>query len=126
MITLKDELGDGAVLADSSGQVLGAGAYLFVDHPEAIIPEEGCTLHLAAASASMRPDVVAAITLSEETGTVRLFESGAAVRTYDPRKSTRARSKRTSSSAAPANNEPESSHGCGSSCWRVRSAKVRA
>lgn len=94
MITLKDELGDGAVIADSSGQVLGARAYLIVDHPEASIPEEGGTRHLAAASASMRPDAVAAITLSEETGTVRLFEGGSAVRVYDPRKSTRAKSKR--------------------------------
>ena len=94
MITVKDELGDGAVIVDSTGQILGAGAYLIVDHPEASIPEGGGARHLAAASVSMRPNVVAAITLSEETNVVRLFERGAAVRTYDPRKSTRAKSGR--------------------------------
>lgn len=94
MITVKDELGDGAVVIDGTGQVLGAGAYVVVDHPEANIPEEGSTRHLAAASVSMRDEIIAAITLSEETGIVRLFENGSAVRTYDPRKATRAKSKR--------------------------------
>lgn len=32
--------GDGAVVIDTTGQVLGASAYVIVDHPEAEIPDE--------------------------------------------------------------------------------------
>lgn len=76
--------GDGAVVVDAGGQVLGSGAYLVVDHPEATVPDEGGSRHLAAASASMREDIHAAVTISEETGRVRLFAAGKVVAYFDP------------------------------------------
>ncbi|MBN1807429.1 MAG: diadenylate cyclase [Planctomycetes bacterium] len=81
----KDAFGDGAVVVDAGGRVLGSGAYVVVEHPEAKIPDEAGSRHLAAASASLRPDTVATITISEETGRVRLFQDGKVVSYFDPR-----------------------------------------
>jgi len=78
--------GDGAVVIDVTGQVLGAGAYLVVDHPEAEIPEEGGSRHLAASSASIRPDINAVVTISEESLRVRLFVGGRITALFDPAK----------------------------------------
>lgn len=80
----EEVFGDGAIVIDVTGQVLGSGAYLVVDHPEAKIPEEGGSRHLAAASASMREDIVASVVISEETGRVRLFENGKVSAFFDP------------------------------------------
>jgi DNA integrity scanning protein DisA with diadenylate cyclase activity len=78
--------GDGAIVINSTGQVLGASAYVVVDYPKAVIPEEGGSRHLAAASASIRPDVMATVTISEETRRVRLFLRGRVAAMFDPEK----------------------------------------
>ena len=78
--------GDGAIVVNSTGQVLGASAYVVVDHPKAVIPEESGSRHLAAASASLRPDVVGTVTISEETRRVRLFLKGRVAAMFDPEK----------------------------------------
>ena len=82
---LQDEiLGDGAVVVDASGQVLGGRLYLLIDHPELEIPEGCATRHLAAASTSLRRDVESVITLSEETNVAGVFRGGRATQTHDP------------------------------------------
>jgi DNA integrity scanning protein DisA with diadenylate cyclase activity len=95
---LQDEiLGDGAVVVDASGQVLGGRLYLLIDHPELEIPEGCATRHLAAASTSLRRDVESVITLSEETNVARVFRNGRVTRTHDPAaaKQKRARKKKS-------------------------------
>ncbi len=77
-------LGDGAVVVDASGQVLGGRLYLLIDHPELAIPEGCATRHLAAASTSLRRDVVAVVTLSEETNVARIFRNGKVASSYNP------------------------------------------
>jgi len=76
--------GDGAIIVNSTGQVLGAAAYVVVDYPKVVIPEEGGSRHLAAASASLRHDVLGAVTISEETRRVRLFIKGRVSAMFDP------------------------------------------
>ena len=77
-------LEDGAVIVDASGQVLAGRILLVVDHPEVEIPEGCATRHVAAASTSLRRDVEAVITLSEEKNVARVFRDGKVAETYDP------------------------------------------
>lgn len=82
---LRDEaLEDGAVVVDTSGQVLGGRIYLVVDHPDIEIPEGCFARHKAAASTSLRRDVEAVITLSEGNNIARVFRDGGVVEVYDP------------------------------------------
>ena len=81
---LQGDVADGAVVADESGQILGGGIYLDIDHPEADVPDGGFTRHLAAASTSLHKEVKSVIALSEETNVARMFEKGVVVATYDP------------------------------------------
>lgn len=67
---------DGAIVINSSGQILGAGVYLVVDNPLLETPDDCGTRHKAAASFSERNDVISVLTLSEETNTVRLWKQG--------------------------------------------------
>lgn len=67
---------DGAIIVDKTGQIIGAGIYLTVDHPTLDIPDECGTRHKAAASFSLHNDVISVLTLSEETNTVRLWRDG--------------------------------------------------
>jgi len=94
MLLQDNSLGDGAVIVDASGQILGGRVYLVVDHPEVEIPPGSATRHLAAASASLRKDVESVITLSEETNIVRLFRGGRVVETHDPASATRSKKSR--------------------------------
>ena len=75
---------DGAIVIDRTGQILCARAYLVVDEAALPIEEECNTRHLTAASFSLRPDVVACFTVSEETGKVRLYEDGKQEDVFDP------------------------------------------
>lgn len=75
---------DGAIIVDQSGQLLGTGVYLTVDDPSVDIPEGAGTRHISAASFSTRDDVVATLTLSEETLAVRLWKNGAFVEQFYP------------------------------------------
>lgn len=82
---LQDEaLEDGAVIVDASGQVLAGRILLVVDHPEVDVPDGCATRHVAAASTSLRRDVEAVITLSEEKNVARVFRDGKVVEAYDP------------------------------------------
>jgi DNA integrity scanning protein DisA with diadenylate cyclase activity len=67
---------DGAIIVDKTGQILGAGIYLMVDHPTLDIPDGCGTRHKAAASFSLHNDVISVLTLSEETNTIRLWRDG--------------------------------------------------
>ena len=67
---------DGAVVVDRTGQIIGAGVYLVVEHPTLIIPNGCGTRHKAAASFSLRNDVIAVLTLSEESHTIRVWKDG--------------------------------------------------
>lgn len=75
---------DGAIIISDSGQVLGSGIYLAVDDPTLDIPEGTGTRHISAASFSTREEVLAAFTLSEETGIVRKWKKGAISSQFDP------------------------------------------
>lgn len=75
---------DGAIVIDRTGQILCARAYLVVEQADTPIDEECNTRHLAAASFSRRPDVVACFTLSEETGRVRVYIEGKQEEMFDP------------------------------------------
>lgn len=73
---------DGAIIVDKSGQLLGAGVYLIVEHPSLEIPEDCGTRHKAAASFSLREDIIAVFTLSEETNIIRLWKDGSLKEVY--------------------------------------------
>lgn len=96
MLLHDEALEDGAVVVDTSGQVLGGRIYLLVDHPEVKVPEGCFARHKAAASTSLRRDVESVITLSEEKNVARVFRDGRVTSTYDPAaaKQRRARKKR--------------------------------
>jgi len=79
---------DGAVIIDTTGQIMAAQVYLQVDRVDAQV-EEGCsTRHISASSFSMNPHIVACFTMSEETGKVRVYQEGQQKCVYDPRKPT--------------------------------------
>ncbi len=84
MLLQDPALEDGAVVVDKSGQVLGGRIYLLVDNPLVVVPEGCFARHRAAASASLRKDVEAVITLSEEQNIARVFRDGKVVEEYDP------------------------------------------
>jgi hypothetical protein len=84
MLLQDPALEDGAVVVDKSGQVLGGRIYLLVDNPLVIVPEGCFARHRAAASASLRKDVEAVITLSEEQNIARVFRNGKVAEEYDP------------------------------------------
>jgi len=67
---------DGAIIVDTTGQIIGAGIYLIIDDPTLDVPDDCGTRHKAAASFSNRDDVVSVITLSEETSAVRVWKDG--------------------------------------------------
>ena len=67
---------DGAIIINTSSQILGAGVYLVVEHPMIEIPEGCGTRHKAAASFSLRDDVISVLTLSEETNIIRIWKNG--------------------------------------------------
>jgi DNA integrity scanning protein DisA with diadenylate cyclase activity len=75
---------DGAIVINQSGQVLGKGICLRVDNLSLDIPEGTGTRHISAASFSTREDVLATITLSEETLAVRLWKNGSFVEQFAP------------------------------------------
>lgn len=96
MLLHDEALEDGAVVVDTSGQVLGGRIYLLVDHPEVKVPEGCFARYKAAASTSLRRDVESVITLSEGKNVARVFRDGKVVSTYDPAaaKQRRARKKK--------------------------------
>jgi len=67
---------DGAIIIDRSGQIIGAGIYLVIDNPLIDVPHDCGTRHKAAASFSLRDDVIAVYTLSEETNLTRIWKNG--------------------------------------------------
>ena len=67
---------DGAIVVDKSGQFIGAGVYLVVENPTVEIPDGCGTRHKAAASFSLRDEVVSVLTISEETGIMRRWADG--------------------------------------------------
>lgn len=82
---LTDEaLEDGAVIVDTSGQVLGGRIYLLVTNWDVDIPENCFSRHIAAASWSMRRDIESVITLSEQNRVVRIFRDGQIADEFDP------------------------------------------
>ncbi len=81
---LFEEGSDGAIIINQSGQIIGSKVYLTVDQPSLDIPEGTGTRHISAASFSMRPDVEAVFTLSEETLTVRQWRDGHFTDQFDP------------------------------------------
>jgi len=81
---LFDQNYDGAIIINRSGQIIGAKVYLTVQNPALDVPEGCGTRHISAASFSMREDVMAVFTLSEETHVVRIWKSGSFVEQYTP------------------------------------------
>jgi hypothetical protein len=81
---LQGAVGEGAVVADESGQILGGGIMLAVGNYSVEVPDGGFMRHLAAASYSIRKEVKAVITLSEESNLARVFQGGTVTATYDP------------------------------------------
>lgn len=75
---------DGAIIINQDGQILAEKIYLTVDVPSVDIPEGTGTRHISAASFSMRPDVLATFTLSEETLMVRTWKDGTYIEQFYP------------------------------------------
>ena len=75
---------DGAILINRTGQIIGGRVYLEVMHPDIAQEDEHGTRHRAAASFSMRKDVISIFTLSEQTLKLRRWAGGKVVETYDP------------------------------------------
>tara|TARA_Y100000034_G_scaffold136531_2_gene213646 strand:- start:4626 stop:5249 length:624 start_codon:yes stop_codon:yes gene_type:complete len=75
---------DGAIIVNRNGQIIGSEVYLIVENPSLEVPEGCGTRHISAASFSVREDVLAVFTLSEETSVVRNWKNGEFVDQYDP------------------------------------------
>ena len=75
---------DGAIIVNRNGQIIGAKIYLAVESPALDVPEGCGTRHISAASFSLREDVLAVFTLSEETHVVRIWKKGSFVEQYSP------------------------------------------
>lgn len=75
---------DGAIIVDTTGQIMATQVYLHVEHAETQVEEECSTRHISAASFSMNSHIVACFTMSEETGKVRYYVDGKQVSVYDP------------------------------------------
>ena len=82
--TLFREEADGAIVINRNGQIIGSKVYLIVDNPALEVPEGCGTRHISAASFSIRDDVIAVFTLSEETSIVRTWKNGEFVDQYNP------------------------------------------
>ena len=82
--TLFREEADGAIVINRNGQIIGSKVYLIVDNPALEVPEGCGTRHISAASFSIRDDVTAVFTLSEETSIVRTWKNGEFVDQYNP------------------------------------------
>ena len=82
--TLFREEADGAIVVNRNGQIIGSKVYLIVDNPALEVPEGCGTRHISAASFSIRDDVIAVFTLSEETSIVRTWKNGEFVDQYNP------------------------------------------
>ena len=78
------EEADGAIVINRNGQIIGSKVYLIVDNPALEVPDGCGTRHISAASFSIRDDVIAVFTLSEETSVVRTWKDGAFVDQYNP------------------------------------------
>lgn len=78
------EEADGAIIVNRNGQIIGSKVYLIVDNPSLEVPEGCGTRHISAASFSVRADVTAVFTLSEETSVVRTWKNGGFVDQYNP------------------------------------------
>ena len=78
------EEADGAIVVNRNGQIIGSKVYLIVDNPSLEVPEGCGTRHISAASFSVRQDVTAVFTLSEETSVVRTWKDGGFVDQYNP------------------------------------------
>ena len=81
---LQGAVGEGAVVADESGQILGGGIMLAIDNYGVEVPPGGFMRHTAAAATSLRKEVMAVITLSEENNIARVFQNGKVMSAYDP------------------------------------------
>jgi DNA integrity scanning protein DisA with diadenylate cyclase activity len=75
---------DGAIIINRNGQIIGSKVYLIVDNPALEVPDGCGTRHISAASFSTRDDVIAVVTLSEETSIVRTWKNGEFVDQYNP------------------------------------------
>lgn len=75
---------DGSIVINRDGQILGSKIYLTVDNPVLDVPEGCGTRHITAASFSIRKDVMAVFTLSEETFLVRTWKNGQISDQYNP------------------------------------------
>jgi DNA integrity scanning protein DisA with diadenylate cyclase activity len=84
VLKLMEEDMDGAMIINQDGQILGSRIYLVVDDPSLDIPEGTGTRHISAASFSVRKDVLATFTLSEETSVVRMWKDGLLCEQYNP------------------------------------------
>ena len=73
---------DGAIIVNKTGQIVGAGVYLVVDNPTLDVPDDCGTRHKAAASFSLRNDIISVLTISEETNTVRMWKDGQVEKTH--------------------------------------------
>jgi DNA integrity scanning protein DisA with diadenylate cyclase activity len=82
--TLFREEADGAIIVNRNGQIIGSRVYLIVDNPALEVPDGCGTRHISAASFSIRDDVIAVFTLSEETSVVRTWKDSAFVDQYNP------------------------------------------
>lgn len=82
--TLLTENHDGAIIINKDGQILGAKIYLTVDNPSLEVPDGTGTRHITAASFSLRDDVIAVFTLSEETGAARVWKNSQYTEQYLP------------------------------------------
>lgn len=75
---------DGAIIIDTTGQIMASQVMLQVTHVDAEVEEECSTRHIAAASFSKNDFIVSCFTMSEETGKVRHYHEGKQVYVYDP------------------------------------------
>jgi DNA integrity scanning protein DisA with diadenylate cyclase activity len=75
---------DGAIIVNKDGQILGAKIYLTVENPTLEVPDGTGTRHITAASFSLRDDVIAVFTLSEETGAARVWKNSQYTEQYLP------------------------------------------
>lgn len=72
---------DGAIIFEKTGQLLGVGVYLNIEHIGIDVPDGCGTRHRAAASVSTREDVISVFTLSEENNVFRIWKNGVPVET---------------------------------------------
>jgi len=74
---------DGAIVVNGDGEIIAAGIYLIVEHPNIDIPDGCGTRHKSAASFSLHNYVNSVLTLSEESNIVRLWRDGTEEKVLD-------------------------------------------